>query len=119
MPLVSRGETERNLHLIRDFVEQRTRARLVWMTPPPALPEVIAADRRFVGMELMWSAEEIEARAQVVRSLPGAVIDLHAAFGSPPPRELYLDDGLHPSSAGQALMARTLLTGLGESRATA
>lgn len=111
-PLVSREETERNLDLIRAFVEQRTKARLVWMTPPPAIPEVIGADRRFADMELMWVPEEIEARAELVRAQPGTVIDLHAAFGSPPPRELFLGDGLHPSSAGQRLMLRTLLSGL-------
>lgn len=111
-PLVSFDETKRNLELIRAFVEQRTQARLVWMTPPPAIPEVIGGDRRFAGMELMWVPAEIEARAELVRAMPGTVIDLHAAFGSPPPEELYLGDGLHPSSAGQALMLRTLLSGL-------
>lgn len=111
-PLVSREESKRNLELIRAFVEQRTEARLVWMTPPPALPEVIGSDRRFAGMELMWVPEELAARGQMVRALPGTVVDLHAAFGSPPPEDLYLGDGLHPSSEGQALMLRTFLSGL-------
>jgi lysophospholipase L1-like esterase len=111
-PLVSREETARNLRLIRDFLGRRTDARLVWMTPPPVLEDLIVRDRRFRFQELIWDDAEVEARAALAHDLGDPVIDLGPVFGRPCPPELLLADGLHPSLVGHERILGAVLKGL-------
>lgn len=111
-PLVSREESARNLAAIRDFLRRRTGARLVWMTPPPVLEDLIARDRRFRLQELSWDDGELAARAALAHDLGDPVIDLGPVFGRPCPPELLLADGLHPSPAGHERILGALLEGV-------
>jgi lysophospholipase L1-like esterase len=45
----------------------------------------------------------------VIHRQPDPVVDLQDAFGTPPPPELLLPDGLHPSLAGQKTIVRALV----------
>jgi len=107
--LVSVEETEKNYRMLRNFAAGQTSARWLWMTPPPAIEERIAAHWFFSELQLMWRNENVAAVADAVRRQDDAVVDLQAAFGCPADPALLLEDGLHPSLAGQKLIVRTLV----------
>ena len=109
-PLVSAEETARSLAALRHFGAAQTTARWVWMTPTPAIEEMIAT-HWWLGQanQIAFRNNELSAVASAVRAQPDPVVDLMAVFGRPPDPALLLDDGLHPSLEGQKLIARALI----------
>lgn len=107
--LVSREETGKNLHALRDLAKALGDARLVWMTPPPAIEDRIFDDAS--PNEPVWRNADLSEVAELVREVAGAdqPIDLWQAFGEPANPEFLLPDGLHPSLAGQKAIAGTLV----------
>jgi len=106
--LVSHAETARNLRCL-----QRGLAAVApsvgWIVPPPVLEDRIATDPLLLDAGLTWRAADVKAKAGLVRRIPGAAVDAWAAFGSPPPGDLLLPDGLHPSLKGQMRIAAAVL----------
>ena len=104
-PLVSLEETGKNLHALRDLAETLSEARLVWMTPPPAIEDRVAAGSS--ASEPTWRNADLAEVARLVREVTGrdTLVDLWEAFGDSPEPELLLPDGLHPSLAGQRAIA--------------
>jgi acyl-CoA thioesterase-1 len=96
--LVSHRETARNLAVLRRALGS---ARIAWITPPPVCPARIASDALLREAELEWRLPEVAVKRRLVRRRPEPVVDLWPAFGLPVRPELLLDDGLHPSLAGQ------------------
>lgn len=92
--LVSHAETRRNLHVIDAALRRRCR-HVRWITPPPILAPVHA------DPDLRWEPADVAAKAGLVRSIDPSAVDLWPAFtvGHLCP------DGLHPSPAGQRLIA--------------
>ena len=109
--LVSHSETQRNLLELAAALAGNDR-ELVWLTPPPVLADRIHADALMRASDVTWRAEDVAAKAALVRALPGTVIDLWPWFGDPPAPDLLLPDGLHPSLPGQVCIVRALLTAL-------
>jgi acyl-CoA thioesterase I len=114
-PLVSQAETRRNLAALYRAAA-RACDHVTLITPPPVLEDRIAAWPEAREARLAWRAEDVAARAELVRRLPGPVVDVWPAFGSPPDPALLLADGLHPSLAGQRRIAHALLGGYGAAR---
>jgi len=108
-PLVSPEETGKNLRTLRDLAETLSEARLVWMTPPPAIEARVAEDSS--PSEPTWRNVDLAEVARLVREVAGEdpLVDLWEAFGDPPEPELLLPDGLHPSLAGQKTIAAALV----------
>lgn len=100
-PLVSLEETGKNLRALRDLAETLSEARLVWMTPPPAIENRVAESSP--PSEPTWRNADLAEVVRLVREVAGrdTLVDLWEAFGDPPEPELLLPDGLHPSLAGQ------------------
>jgi len=103
-PLVSDDETRTNLARLADLASSRG-ARLVWISPPPVLPQTVASFQVFRELGLAWSLGDVAAKAALVRERPEPVIDLWEAFEGADLAELLVDDGLHLSLAGQAAVA--------------
>jgi acyl-CoA thioesterase I len=92
--LVSHAETRRNLRILDGALRRRCR-HVRWITPPPIFQRIDA------DLDLRWEPTDIAAKAQLVRALDPATVDLWPGFG---PAHL-AHDGLHPSPAGQRLIA--------------
>ena len=98
--LVSHAETARNLRLIDAALRKRC-ARVIWITPPPVDEHRIAHDAQLAADHVTWRADDVAAKAALVRGGWRDAIDLWPLLG---PRHLAAD-GLHPSGAGQRLIA--------------
>jgi lysophospholipase L1-like esterase len=107
--LVSVEETAKNLAALRAMARTQTNASWVWMTLWAIDEERVAAYPPFRQGQVTWRSDDLEAVADVIRRQPGPVVDLEAVFGRPPAPELLGPDGLHPSLAGQQVIARTLV----------
>jgi len=107
--LVSAAETERNFAALRHFAATQTSARWVWITPPPVIADKIAAHWFLGPLQVRWRNADLAAVATAARRQGDPVVDLHAAFGDPPDPDLLLPDGLHPSLAGQKVIAKALV----------
>jgi lysophospholipase L1-like esterase len=99
--LVSHAETRRNLRALDAALRRRCRD-VVWITPPPV------ADPALAEPDLIWHRDDVAAKADLVRALDPAAVDLWPGFGS---RHLSAD-GLHPSPAGQRFIAERLVMAL-------
>lgn len=108
--VVSLSETRQNLAVLHNYVVKNTKAKFVWMTPPPLIPEKIANDWWLGSFQLAWSNENITAVANAVLKQPDPVIDLQTIFGLPPNPDLLLSDGIHPSLRGQKAIVKALIT---------
>jgi lysophospholipase L1-like esterase len=109
--LVSDAEFDANLRALGEAIAARAGVRLVWMTPPPAHEGLLAQSGTFEGVRLVQG--DVLRKAEVVRKLPGPVVDVMAAFGDPPDAALFLEDGIHPNLEGQKAILRALLRTLG------
>ena len=111
--LVSLEETGKNLRELRRFAVAQTTADLVWITPPAIIEKKVSEYWLFKKLQTRWANTDICAIADLIRQLPGKIIDVQSVFGNPPSSELLLDDGLHPSLQGQ----KTIVTALVETLA--
>jgi lysophospholipase L1-like esterase len=99
--LVSHAETRRNLRAL-DAALRRRCDRVIWITPPPV------ADPALGEPDLIWQRRDVAAKAGLVRALDRAAVDLWPGWTG----EHLLPDGLHPSPAGQRLIAKRVLVRL-------
>ena len=106
--LLSHRETARNVRLLRGVV-RRAGLRCAWLTPPPFMPDRVAADAAMRERGVSWSLADVATKAAIVRAQRSGVIDLWPAFGEPVDGDLLLADGLHPSLAGQQAILSALL----------
>ena len=114
--LVSVEETEKNLAMLRQFATTQTSARWLWITPGTVIPEKIAAHWLLGEGQLMWTNDDLAAIADLLRRRPEPTVDLQPLFGVPADPGLLLDDGLHPSLAGQKVIARAVVEKLTEEK---
>jgi acyl-CoA thioesterase I len=109
--LVPDSETSRNLRWLCRLTREETRARVLLITPPPALGERIAVAREFRRERVSWRVSDIDRKAALVRRLGEPVIDSRDAL-RPPLARLLRADGLHLTPAGQERLARLVLARL-------
>jgi lysophospholipase L1-like esterase len=107
---VSDAEFEANLRALGEAIAARPGVRLVWMTPPPAHEELRPTGGAYEAVRI--AQRDVLAKAEIVRRLPGPVVDVMDAFGDPPDAALFLEDGIHPSLEGPKVTVRALLDAL-------
>jgi lysophospholipase L1-like esterase len=110
---VSADESRANLGAIARFAQHLVGNRVVWLTPPPVLPDRVRVAPALLEQKIGLEPSELHKRVEFVRSMAGTVVDVCTAFGPHPDPGLYLDDGVHPSLAGQQLIAKELIQTLG------
>lgn len=86
--------------------------RWVWMTPVPVREERVAQYPPFRFGGSTWRNADIQAFADAMRSLDGPLVDLVATIGVPADPDLQGEDGVHVTLAGQAAIARAVVTTL-------
>jgi lysophospholipase L1-like esterase len=109
--LVPDRETESNLVLLKTLAREQTRARVVFITPPPVIEPSIRRAPLLLREPVTWVASDVDRKAEIVAALDGEVIDSRAAL-RPPLDALLLADGLHLSLRGQERLARTIVRSL-------
>jgi len=115
-PLVSPVEYRANIAHIIDAYRRYTDACLILLTPTPVVESITDANPDFAAMRLSWRNAILADYAEMVRILAAEYgiicVDLMAAFGRDQDTDLYLADGLHPSPAGQKIIAEQTLLAL-------
>jgi len=109
--LVHHEETVRNIAELRQRVSRETKARAVWITPPPVNEEQVAGHQGLARFGVRFRNEDLARVAKIVRGIDGAAIDVFSALGTPPPADLLMGDGLHFTVAGQKRLALEVLKG--------
>jgi acyl-CoA thioesterase I len=107
-PMVTGAETARNLAEMRRQVAAAG-ARVIWMTPTSWAPAKIAAYPPFQSQGIWMEDGDLRAVIDTIRATAAAsdtVVDLSDAFGTPPDAAMLRADGLHPTLAGQTVIAR-------------
>ncbi len=107
-PLVTSAETALNLAEMRRQVAAAG-ARVIWMTPTSWDPARIAAYPPFQSQGIWMEDGDLRAVNDTIRATAAAgdtVVDLSDAFGTPPDAAMLRADGLHPTLAGQTVIAR-------------
>lgn len=107
--LVDARETARNLEELRSRAAQGTQARRLWMTPPPVLEDRASKHWGLSRFGVHFRNEDVRRVAEAIRALEEPTVDLFAAFGASPPPELFTEDGLHLSLAGQRKVVLELM----------
>jgi lysophospholipase L1-like esterase len=102
--LVSDAETRRNLRAIAHALHRRYR-RVTWITPPPVDEDRLRGAPALLAAGVTWRLAEVDAKAAIVRRECPDAIDLWPVFGA----EHLAADGLHPSAAGQRLIAECVI----------
>jgi lysophospholipase L1-like esterase len=95
-----------NLRRMREIAPD---PKWVWLTPVPVDEDRVARDPGFLAGCSAWHNADIRALAGAMRGLDGPLVDLVGVFGVPADPTLQGDDGVHPTSAGQAAIARALV----------
>jgi lysophospholipase L1-like esterase len=112
-PEVSDEETGRNVRLLRSMMDDAG-ARSLWLTPPPVLDERVRTHPVLGLVPTRWDDATSARKADVIVSTAPRSIDLRRPFLAAGVGDLLLDDGLHPSGAGQALIAAEALRGIAD-----
>jgi lysophospholipase L1-like esterase len=107
-PLVSAQESAANLHALRTWL-RRAGARTAWITPPPVDEAALATAISPRPFEIRNT--DLRRIAEVIHAFPDPVIDGGEAVG-----DLLLDDGVHPSEAGQAKLAAAVAQRLSQNQ---
>jgi lysophospholipase L1-like esterase len=114
--LVSLEETALNLAELRHLAAtESATTEWAWITAPPCDDELIAASPFWAAAEIGMRNDDLVAIADVLRDEPDPVVDLITLFGQPPASGLLMEDGVHPTLAGQQAIVRALVERLTES----
>jgi lysophospholipase L1-like esterase len=106
---VSIEETEKNLTELRRLASAETGLRWVWIAQTPIDEQRMEGTPEFQFGQVAWRNADIEKVNAFLARQPDPVVDVHAAFGDPASSPLLGPDGVHPSLAGHALIARTVV----------
>ncbi|WP_201768954.1 SGNH/GDSL hydrolase family protein [Myxococcus stipitatus] len=115
--LVAPEETARNLAELRERVSRETKARCLWVTPPPVLEERVSKHWGLSRFGVRFRNEDIARVAEAIAAFDEPVIHLFERLGLPPPPELHLEDGLHFTQEGQKRIALEVVRGWADGRA--
>jgi lysophospholipase L1-like esterase len=111
--LVPDPETKHNLELLITLAREQTRARIVFITPPPILEAKVRLAPLLRAEPVTWLESDVSRKAEIVAGLDAEVIDSRAAL-TPPLDPLLLPDGLHLSPRGHQRLARWVLRSLAQ-----
>lgn len=106
-------ETSRNFAALRELVSTETNARLVCVTPPPLVGELADAWEPFHSEKITWRATDLDQLVvNLITESTVPVVDIYQTLWALPPEQWLLPDGIHPSTAGQSLIARAVIEAL-------
>ncbi|MFE5322192.1 SGNH/GDSL hydrolase family protein [Paenibacillus sp. NPDC056579] len=105
-------ETAKNLSAIRHIAASRTKARWVWLTPPPINEEQAAAYPYFQFGQLAWRSKDIARVSETIRSLPDPVVDMQSVFKAYVDQPPLGPDGVHPTLEGHQAIVTQLVEAL-------
>lgn len=106
-------ETARNFDVLRELVATETTARHLTLTPSPVDGALADAWAPFAQEQITWVTADIDELAEHLRSQTGiAIVDVHARLAAIPKDYWLLPDGVHLTSAGQRIIAETVLVAL-------
>lgn len=108
-PQVGLAESIANLVELRRIAAELTAASWVWMTPTPVREDRVAEFPAFRHGQSTWRNTDLLALAEAVSRFDEPLVDLVAAFGTPPDSDLLGPDGVHPTLAGQAAIVTALV----------
>ena len=77
--------------------------------PLPVLEERVSKHWGLSRFGVRFRNEDVGRVAEAIRALEEPTVDLFAAFGAAPSPELYTEDGLHLSLAGQRKVVLELM----------
>lgn len=106
---VSIEETEKNLTELRRLARGEPEPRWIWMAQTPIDEQRMEATPEFQFGQVAWRNADVEKVNAFLARLSDPVVDLYAAFGDPGSSPLLGPDGVHPSLAGHALIARVVV----------
>jgi len=105
--LLPLSETWENLTTIENAAKLITNNPLIWITPPPVIPELLD------GMELFdfsINEKDLFQIREILTSKTGFIVDpLGKRMGKPPESWYYLSDGINPSLSGHVNTVRELI----------
>jgi lysophospholipase L1-like esterase len=113
--LVPDSETKHNLELLTTLAREQTRARIVFITPPPILEAKVRVAPMLRAEPVTWLEADVSRKAEIVAGLDAEVIDSRAAL-TQPLDPLLLRDGLHLSPMGHQRLARWVMRSLAQPR---
>jgi lysophospholipase L1-like esterase len=94
-------ETARNVAELQRRALSETKARCLWITPPPVLTDRSARHWAMARFGIRFSNADIGRVAEAIRKLEATLVDLFSVFGETPPPDLVTEDGLHFLLEGQ------------------
>ncbi len=103
--LVDHQETVRNLAELHQRTSRETKARCLWITPPPVDEGRVSKHWGLSRFGVRFRNEDVARVAAAVRAIGAATVDLFSILGTPPAPELLMDDGLHLTLAGHKRVA--------------
>src|SRR5579871_229010 len=109
--LVDHQETVRNLRELHQRASHETKARCLWITPPPVNEERVSTHWGLSRFGVRFRNEDVARVAAAVRDIGAPTVDLFSILGTPPAPELLMDDGLHLTLAGQRRLAFEVMRG--------
>lgn len=105
--LLPLSETWENLTTMENAAKLVTDNPLIWITPPPVIPELLD------GMELFdfsINEKDLFQIREILTSKTGFIVDpLGKRMGKPPESWYYLSDGINPSLSGHVNTVRELI----------
>jgi acyl-CoA thioesterase-1 len=103
-------ETGKNFRMLRHFATtQLPNTRWAWMTPATVIEELLPKHWFLGPRQVTFLNRDLAAVAEIVKRQDGPVVDLQRVFGVPANPALLIDDGLHPSLAGQKAIVMALV----------
>ncbi len=106
--LLPLSETWENLNTIQDALMEEVENELVWISPPPVIPELLADNPLY---DFSIQEADLSQVRELVSGKKGFIVDPRGVrMGKPQPDAWnYLSDGLHPSLSGHSETVKHLL----------
>lgn len=105
--MVSLAEFWENINAIESAVLKNCRNPPIWITPPPAISELM---QQMPLHEGILSEEDLKEFREVIAGKSGFVVDpAGKRLGDPPDAWNFMNDGFHPSLAGNIETVRSVL----------
>jgi lysophospholipase L1-like esterase len=105
--LVSLAEFYENITTMESMVTEVTQNPVIWVTPPPAIKELMQDMPLFSGLS---HEADLAGYREVISGKSGYVADPYGKrMGTPPHAWNYMPDGFHPSVAGHCETVVSLL----------
>ncbi|MFO8029150.1 MAG: GDSL-type esterase/lipase family protein [Cyclonatronaceae bacterium] len=105
--LVSIAEFWENINSIESAILQNCKNPPVWITPPPVIPELM---QQMPLLEGVVDEEDLKDFREVIAGKTGYIVDPSGdRMGIPPKEWNYMNDGFHPSLAGNMETVRSIL----------